>query len=141
MAEVDVRERLAALLGHLNQHPHLDVTMSGIHVPFGKLHLQPFPFDSEGIEGLHLGVLAVWARTLTEASLRVQSLGSNDLTPHVYLSGLLASGAPVSIVAVLPPEEADLLSSAIPLREGETFSVEVLLGLVDTPAESGAVTQ
>ncbi|HYQ69663.1 hypothetical protein [Actinophytocola sp.] len=122
--ETTPRQLLSVLQGHLNRHPHLDATMSGITVSFGELKLQPYPFG----DGDFLAMLAAWALTLAGTSVRVNSVSSEGGS-HVYLFGQMTDDVQVKVVAVLGPNETDSLAAHIPIREGEAFPVELLLRL------------
>jgi hypothetical protein len=127
------RENLAALLGHLNRHPHLDDTFSGANSSRDDLVVQLYPYEHNDD---HLGVFAQWARTLADAgTVRVQSVGK-DGTPHLYLTGRLADGTPATVISLPNADQTDLLAANLPLVKGAEFDVDLLLRLTDhTDAE------
>lgn len=129
------REHLAALLGHLNSHPHLADTFGGANHTRHKLGIQVFPYHRDGD---HLGAYAAWARTLTDlAPVVVRSVYKGQL--HLDLYGKLADGTPVEVYCLPDEHESDLLAVQTPVHEKATFPVELLLRLVDhTTAEQVA---
>lgn len=119
---------LAALLGHLNRHPHLDdgaIIRADIH-------------ESHGIE-VHasstnqtLGLLAQWVRTLTGVEQILIEAITDRHTPvdgtytHVAVKGQLANGSPIRVRVLLDDNEVDLLAANTPVEQGATFPVDLL---------------
>lgn len=127
---------LAGLVGHLNKHPELESTMSGINDTRDALVVQPYPYDGQG----HLGVLADWARTLADPVVRVKSMGSDGETPHLVVAGQMVGGVSVLVVTVADLEDADLLASNIRVEADATIPFDLLLRLT-SPVDAEAVSR
>lgn len=128
----DIRGQLAALINHLNEHEHLAVTLNGVNSTIPDLAVQPYPFGRASND--RLPVLSDWARTLIGCTeVKVESVDEAGRV-HLILRGQLVDGTPAEVWCLPRPAELDLLAAHTRLTDDATFSVELLLRLVDAPA-------
>lgn len=127
----------ASVVGHLNAFPLLSGTVTSVLGYAAQLHVGRARSSSRVAE------LASWARSMTALTLIHIGLGGGDGASNVHLTfhGALADGTRAAITCIVGEQEADLLAAVVPVVEGQTFPVQLLLQLVRSPAESGAVSR
>lgn len=128
MVDHDARPALAALLAHLNAHPGLVSTLTGINT-WRELSIQPYPVNRGGATR-KLDVFADWVRTLCDAVV-IKVHRHTDNTLELGAQGLLVDGTPVNVVCLPTEHEGDLLAANTRLNEGDVLPAELLLRLVD----------
>lgn len=116
---------LAAVVGHVNQHPTLGGTVNTVQGYQASVHVGRSNRPSK------LEVFAAWVRSLSNVTLvRVgsETAAGVQLTAH----GDLADGTRASVTCVVSSGvESDLLAANTPVCEGATFPSGLLLRLVD----------
>jgi hypothetical protein len=118
----DIRPALAALLGHLNQHPELAATIMRASVNNDVLDIHA---SAAHHEQPHLPILATWLDTIDNVT-HVQVCALTEYT-HLAASGTLANtDVPVKVKVLLDDTEADLLAAHTPVEVDATFPVELL---------------
>lgn len=125
---------LTALLGHLRQHLHLAPITTNASI--GE-QVQLYP-TGRG-QHSHLAVLADWAGTLGDPQpIKITHVNVQDRTAHLKLTGRMADGTEITVVALPDPDETDLLAAHTTLKRGAMFPVELLHQLVAVATGGGA---
>jgi len=130
MTTYDPRAHLAALLGHLNAHPHLnDVYSTQTNEDGIRVHACS---SGPAWSSPQLPALAAWARTLSDATtVLVAAVSDEPDYTHLHLDGHIADSIPAKVVVVLERDESDLLAANTVVEVDARIPVELLLRLTN----------